>query len=1004
MKKLFLMMPLLLLLFGNSTIINTGENSHNDTKKILNHECTIEQRDTIPNVSYSSSGNFYVQFDVQSNAKTFSDVNDGLIGIIALKSNRNSFKLLKEEGDELGFTHYTYQQEFDEIPVHNCKVKVHTENGKLRIVNGSVEENVDINTDYDTSESQIQDFVLEYLEMTEADILHFEISKIINCNDGCELTWLVKMADKSLDKSFKFVISDSPIRVVSKISLNHTCNGGSCTTNWYGTKNIQTDFQSNRFILLDDCQTAQIRTRNANQNGTFTEYEDTDNIWSTNAQRSAATTHWGTKMSQNFFLQTFNRNGFDGNSRNVDVRHNDLINGSTYNASFNSIWGIMRIGIGNPNTNADDYNPIDIVGHEFAHGVTGTSANLNYENESGALNESFSDIFGSMIERFADPNSFDWTHGEDRGSISRSLQNPNLKGDPDTYQGQHWHTSTSDYGGVHTNSGVQNHWFYLLSEGGNGTNDNGDSYNVQGIGIEEAGRIAYRNLTVYLIATSNYQDTRAGAIMAAKDLYGADSNEVIQVTNAWYAVGVGAAYQSSTQANVYLSNVTVSDNTVNPGQTITVNARQYISPSNATSVNSKLEYAWDTNTTWSGATVFGSDYSSIGNGDSYDAESINFTVPTNASGTIYLHLRADATDVVTNEPNNSDNYKYIALTVNGGGNAANVYLSNVTVSDNTVNPGQTITVNARQYISPSNATSVNSKLEYAWDTNTTWSGATVFGSDYSSIGNGDSYDAESINFTVPTNASGTIYLHLRADATDVVTNEPNNSDNYKYIALTVNGGGGSSCSTPNNLRATNVTSTTCNLSWNAVGSASSYILYYWNGSSWQSFGSTNSNSTYIEGMSSGYQYCFSVQAICGNESSSLSDYVCISTSTNSTTTLTNGLDDEVIFEHYQNLGTDVYEELKVNEATEDKLNMLDFDIFPNPVKLNSKVTLKLSDDVDRNVKMFVFNQAGGLVDNQVILPTVDSEVSIQNLNAPDIYFITIDDGVEKVIKKLIIIN
>ena len=196
-----------------------------------------------------------------------------------------------------------------------------------------------------------------------------------------------------------------------------------------------------------------------------------------------------------------------------------------------------------------NYGPLvslDIVGHEIAHGVTEYSANLVYSYESGALNESFSDIFGESIENFAQGNN-DWLMGDHigaggSGGALRSMSNPNAYNQPDTYLGTNWYSGSGDNGGVHYNSGVQNFWFYLLSVGGNGTNDNGDSYSVSAIGMDTAASIAYRNLAVYLNSNSQYDDARAGAIQAAIDLYGAGSAEEIAVTNAWHAVGVGAAY------------------------------------------------------------------------------------------------------------------------------------------------------------------------------------------------------------------------------------------------------------------------------------------------------------------------------------------------------------------------------------------------------------------------------------------------------------------------------
>jgi len=201
----------------------------------------------------------------------------------------------------------------------------------------------------------------------------------------------------------------------------------------------------------------------------------------------------------------------------------------------------------------DILTSIDVAGHEIGHAVCSSTSNLAYQKESGAMNEAFSDIWGACIEYFAAPNKQRWLIGEDierrAGHLSlRSMSNPKTELQPDTYGGTYWKTvsctptSTNDYCGVHTNSGVLNHWFYILTEGKTGTNDIGSSYSVTGIGIDKAAKIAFRTESVYLTANSTYANARTYGIQAATDLYGANSAEVIATTNAFYAVGVGAAY------------------------------------------------------------------------------------------------------------------------------------------------------------------------------------------------------------------------------------------------------------------------------------------------------------------------------------------------------------------------------------------------------------------------------------------------------------------------------
>ncbi|HSM62547.1 MAG TPA: GEVED domain-containing protein, partial [Gillisia sp.] len=168
-----------------------------------------------------------------------------------------------------------------------------------------------------------------------------------------------------------------------------------------------------------------------------------------------------------------------------------------------------------------------------------------------------------------------WLIGEDierraGKSALRSMSNPKAENQPDTYGGTYWKviqcgtpTDTNDYCGVHTNSGVLNHWFYILSVGKSGTNDIGSAYNVTGISVDKAAKIAYRLESVYLSANSTFANARTFGIQAATDLYGAGSAEVIATTNAFYAVGVGAEYgvvaycssKGSSVADEYISRV-----------------------------------------------------------------------------------------------------------------------------------------------------------------------------------------------------------------------------------------------------------------------------------------------------------------------------------------------------------------------------------------------------------------------------------------------------------------
>src|SRR5262249_28936765 len=152
--------------------------------------------------------------------------------------------------------------------------------------------------------------------------------------------------------------------------------------------------------------------------------------------------------------------------------------------------------------------------------VTQASSGLNYSYESGAINESISDIMGKSVQFWSKPTDIDWRLSNDMNWIIRDMSNPNAEGQPDTYLGTNWYVGSGDNGGVHTNSGVGNFMFYLLVTGGSGTTDNSDAYSVTGIGLTEADAIIYRTNTVYLTPTSQYADWRTACINAATDLYG----------------------------------------------------------------------------------------------------------------------------------------------------------------------------------------------------------------------------------------------------------------------------------------------------------------------------------------------------------------------------------------------------------------------------------------------------------------------------------------------------
>ena len=205
--------------------------------------------------------------------------------------------------------------------------------------------------------------------------------------------------------------------------------------------------------------------------------------------------------------------------------------------------------------------------HELTHGVTTNTANLTYANESGALNESISDVFGTMVEKYVRPTTWNWKYAEDSYTPSipddaaRYLDNPNTNGYPDHYSLRLYSgncapdPNTNDNCGVHTNSSITNHAFYLIAAGGT---NRVSGVSVQGIGADNAAKIWYLALTSYMTSGTNFAGARIATLNAATALFGASSSQYNSVAKGWCAVGVGACPGGGTCPTA----------SITPGQTI----------------------------------------------------------------------------------------------------------------------------------------------------------------------------------------------------------------------------------------------------------------------------------------------------------------------------------------------------------------------------------------------------------------------------------------------------
>mgnify|MGYP002713115918 CR=1 FL=1 len=359
-------------------------------------------------------------------------------------------------------------------------------------------------------------------------------------------------------------------------------NGDACT-HYSGTTQIATSLLGNDFILFDSQRNVHTYDINQGTNPTLptaiiTDFEDPNDLispddWTcgewmnTFNDHYALDAHWAAMMTYDYFKDVHDRDSYDNQGSVIDVYvHHQAPDFAAWLGTnllpIGTVFG-MAFGSGKPSQGYEGLVSLDIVAHEFGHGITQTTSNLlptntNSGPESGSINEALSDIWGAVVENWvvnvkmlngAGDNDKDiWLAGEETHLVAkaqRSMRDPKGFGyDPlsspintpmaDTYGG-------TFYSQLRGKSGVMSHWFYLLSEGSSATdgiNDNNDNFNFSGIGIEKAADIVYLAQTVYFTSLSNYIDVRQATIEAANDLYGLCSAEAIAVADAWDAVGV----------------------------------------------------------------------------------------------------------------------------------------------------------------------------------------------------------------------------------------------------------------------------------------------------------------------------------------------------------------------------------------------------------------------------------------------------------------------------------
>ncbi|MBJ6108475.1 M4 family metallopeptidase [Hymenobacter sp. BT523] len=490
------------------------------------------------------------------------------------------------ETDQVGYTHQKFAQFYQGVRVEHATYTVHSKGGTVESISGDFEKISGLSTTPSLSESAALTKALAHVgarkymwQTTEANAAEFAPQgELVIVRDGRQnaetgplvLAWKFNVyAAQPISRSFVYVDARSGQVVLQDNIIKHAAATGTFATAYSGSRTIADGTTTGGYLLRETTRGLGIQTFNCKKSNSYTsatDFIDADNNWTSaeynnaNFDNVAGDAHVGAQATYDYWKNVHGRNSYDNAGAIIKsyVHFDDVPGGAGYE---NAYWDGVRMTYGDGATRFRPLTALDVCGHEIGHAVCEKTANLTYANESGAMNEGLSDIWGASIEAYAVANlgftsggvkaKSTWLIGEEidkQQAALRSMSDPKSLGQPAYYKGQYWAplssspSNANDQGGVHTNSGVLNHWFYILAVGKSGTNEGGNTYSVTGQGIDAAAKITYRMESVYMTASSTYAQARTYAIQAATDLYGAGSAQVIAVTNAWYAVGVGASY------------------------------------------------------------------------------------------------------------------------------------------------------------------------------------------------------------------------------------------------------------------------------------------------------------------------------------------------------------------------------------------------------------------------------------------------------------------------------
>lgn len=493
---------------------------------------------------------------------------------------KNEFKTIATENDEFNNRHIKIQQEKNGIEIYGAQAWLHIYNNGKVSFNGRTIPTPSI-TDYsvvvnkNSAEQITRTDIMKthsFIEPNTQPTDRFTYKNFIaeqvlyplqnNIND-VRLTWHISVRPDIMHR-WEYFIDAKTGEILNK--YDHTCTVGPATAvanDLKGVAKTINTFNANSIYYLINATKSMftgsnstlpnegdgivitLDLQNTNLNNPSYKYITTNanSGWTA----TAVSAHNNASVAYDYFKTKFNRNSIDGKGGDVVSFIN--ITDDDGSGLDNAFWNGQYMFYGNGNT---AFKPLarglDVGGHEMTHGVVQNTANLEYQGESGAINESMADVFGVLIDGTGRTN---YKIGADVVNLSafpsgalRDMQDPHNGGSSLSSPGyqpakvSEKYTGSQDNGGVHINSGIPNKAFYLIANS---------------ITKAKAEQIYYKALSQYLTKSSKFIDLRIAVIKAATDLYGASSNEVSVVKQSFDAVeifdGTGGNYQNNVPTN-----------------------------------------------------------------------------------------------------------------------------------------------------------------------------------------------------------------------------------------------------------------------------------------------------------------------------------------------------------------------------------------------------------------------------------------------------------------------